>query len=83
MNKIFIVIGECENVYQDEIGGPFVPHPTKEIVKVFANQIDAEKFVKDNKLKTAKRQSYGDTYYYKTRHLSLEIEEHFVETFNH
>ena len=46
--KLYIVIGERENVYQDEIGGPFLPHPSKEIVSVFSTLEKAEKFITSN-----------------------------------
>lgn len=76
--KLYIVIGERENVYQDEIGGPFLPHPSKEIVSVFSTLEKAEKFITSNKLKKQKKERFGDTENYKTGHESMEIEEHFL-----
>jgi hypothetical protein len=76
---IYIVIGEKENVYQDEIDGPFVSHPDKEIVRVFSNGDDARKFVADSKLSKGKRQPYGDTSYYTNGYYDLEIESWEVE----
>ena len=76
---VYIVIGEVEGVYQDEIGGPFVSHPRKEIVRVFSNGDDARKFVADNKLAKCKRQSYGDTSYYRNGYYDMEIESWEVE----
>lgn len=76
---IYIVIGTKENVYQDEIDGPFVSHPDKEIVRVFSNGDDARKFVADNKLPKGKRQPYGDTSYYTNGYYDLEIESWEVE----
>jgi len=72
--NIYIVIGEKENVYQDEIGGPFTPHPNKEIVSVFSNENDAKNFIKQNKLAKTKKDRYGDTSYYQNGYYSLEIE---------
>lgn len=71
---VYIVIGEKENVYQDEIDGPFVSHPDKEIVAVFSDGESARKFVTDNKLTKGKRERYGDTSYYKNGYYDLEIE---------
>lgn len=76
---VYIVIGTKENVYQDEIDGPFVSHPDKEIVKVFSNDDDARKFVADNKLANGKREPYGDTSYYRNGYYDLEIESREVE----
>ena len=76
---VYIVIGERENVYQDEIDGPFVSHPDKEIVRVFSNGDDARKFVADNKLAKGKRQPYGDTVYYRNGYYDMEIESWEVE----
>ena len=76
---VYIVIGTKENVYQDEIDGPFVSHPDKEIVKVFSNDDDARKFVADNKLAKGKRKPYGDTSYYCNGYYDLEIESREVE----
>lgn len=76
--RVYIVIGTTESVYQDEIGGPFLPHPDKEIVEVFSNREDAENFVKNSKLKKPERRSYGDTSFYKGGYYELEIEDHEV-----
>ena len=76
---VYVVIGERENVYQDTIGGEFLPHPDKEIVRVFSNDDDARKFVADNKLAKCKRQSYGDTSYYRNGYYDMEIESWEVE----
>ncbi len=77
--KVYIVIGTRENVYQDEIGGPFVSHPDKEIVRVFLNDDNARKFVADNKLSKGKRERYGDTSYYRNGYYDLEVEGWEVE----
>lgn len=76
MSKIiYIVIGTRENVYQDEIGGPFIPHPDKELVIGFYNQRDAENYISINKLEKVKKQLYGDTSYYKDGFYEMEIQE--------
>ena len=75
---IYIVMGEIEGVYQDEIGGPFVSHPRKEIVKVFANQQTAEYFVENCKLSKPKKESYGDTSYYRFGYYNMDVESHEV-----
>ena len=72
---VYIVIGIRENVYQDEIGGPFISHPDKELVTGFYNQKDAEDYISRNKLAKAKKQSYGDTSYYKDGYYEMEIQE--------
>jgi hypothetical protein len=77
--NVYVVIGERENVYQDEIGGLFLPHPDKEIVKVFSDGESARKFVADSKLAKGKRQPYGDTSYYINGYYDMEIESWEVE----
>lgn len=77
--NVYVVIGERENVYQDEIGGLFLPHPDKEIVKVFSDGESARKFVADSKLTKGKRQPYGDTSYYRNGYYDMEIESWEVE----
>lgn len=79
MNKVYVVVGTTENVYQDEIGGEFLPHPSKEIVRIFKKEQDAEDFIKNSKLKNPERKSYGDTSYYKGGYYELESETHTVE----
>lgn len=79
MSKVYIVVGVRENVYQDRIGGDFSAHPSKEIVQVFCKEQDAKDFIESNRLAKPKRVSYGDTSYYKTGHLELEIEEHYIK----
>ena len=77
--NIYIVIGTKENVYQDTVGGEFLPHPDKEIVNVFSDFSDATKFVADNKLAKGKRERYGDTCYYRNGYYDMEIESWEVE----
>ncbi len=77
--KVYIVIGETKNVYQDKIGEEFVPHPDKEIVSVFYNNNDAKEFVANSKLAKPKKERYGDTSYYRGGYYNLEIESHEVE----
>jgi hypothetical protein len=77
--KVYIVIGTKENVFQDEIGGPFLPHPDKEIVQVFSDYANALKFVSNNKLAKGKRERYGDTSYYRNGYYDMEIESWEVE----
>jgi len=77
--NVYVVIGTRENVYQERIGGEFAAHPDKEIVKIFSNEIAANDFVKNCKLKQPTRKPYGDTSYYKNGFYDLEIETHTVE----
>jgi hypothetical protein len=76
---VYIVIGTKENVFQDIKDGEFLPHPDKEIVRVFANSDDAKQYVADNKLAKGKRERYGDTSYYRNGYYDLEIESWEVE----
>lgn len=80
--KVYVIIGIKENVYQDTIGGPFVEHPDKEIIKICSNLDDAINFVKLAKLSKGKRQPYGDTVYYRGGYYDMEIEEHEIEENN-
>lgn len=75
---VYIVIGEKDNVYQDEIDGPFVSHPDKEIVRVFSKQQTAEYFIQECRLSKPKKDRYGDTSYYKFGYCTMEIESHEV-----
>lgn len=76
---IYIVIGTKENVFQDTVGGEFMPHPDKEIVKVFSNVDNAREFVDNSKLAKPFRKTYGDTVYYENGYYDMEIESHSVE----
>ena len=71
---VYIVIGEKQNVYQDEVGGDFVPHQDKEIVAVFSDRESATNFVTDNKLAKSSQNRYGDISYYRNGYYDLEIE---------
>lgn len=77
--NIYVVVGEIEGVYQDEIGGPFVSHPRKEIVRVFSNKQTAEYFVQNCKLLKPKKERYGDTSYYKFGYYDMALESWEVE----
>jgi hypothetical protein len=76
---IYVVIGTKENVFQDIVGGEFVAHPDKEIVRIFCNDDKAREFVKSSKLVAGTRKSYGDTVYYSGGYYDMEIESHSVE----
>jgi len=76
--NVYIVMGEIEGVYQDEIGGPFVSHPRKEIVRVFSDKEAAENWVKTCKLSKPRKDSYGDTSYYRFGYYNMDVESHEV-----
>jgi hypothetical protein len=71
---VYIVMGEIEGVYQDEIGGPFLSHPRKEIVRVFSCKETAENWVKTCKLSKPRKDSYGDTSYYRFGYYDMDVE---------
>jgi hypothetical protein len=75
---VYIVMGEIEGVYQDEIGGPFLSHPRKEIVRVFSDKETAENWVKTCKLSKPRKDSYGDTSYYRFGYYNMDVESHEV-----
>jgi hypothetical protein len=75
---VYIVIGEVEGVYQDEIGGPFLSHPRKEIVQVFSSRETAENWVKNCKLSKPRKDHYGDTSYYRFGYYDMTVESHEV-----
>lgn len=77
--EVFIIIGTRENVYQEIIGEGFIPHPDKEIVRVFFDENKAINFVENAKLAKPKKERYGDTSYYKGGYISMEIENRVVE----
>lgn len=77
-NKIYILIGETEEIGQSEIGGPFESSFCKEIIDIYAKKSDAEKFIKSNALKKPIKKSFCGTKYYKTGHYSITIEEHYI-----
>lgn len=79
IRSVHVVIGTRENVYQDTVGGNFEPHPEKEIVRIFTDESEAENFVRNSRLKTPKKQRYGDTAHYKQGYYELEIESHKLE----
>ena len=61
--KVYILIGEREEVGQTEIGGPFVSSFSKEIVIVYSDKSDAEKFINSNKLKKPIKERFAGTRY--------------------
>ncbi len=71
----YIIIGTRQNVSQDEIGGPFVPHPEKEVVIGFFNIKDAENYIIKNKLEKPRKSSYSDTSYYNGGYYDMDIVE--------
>lgn len=76
---VYVVVGEVEAVYQDEIDGAFLPHPRKEIVRVFSNKQTAEYFIQNCKLSKPKKERYGDTSYYKFGYYDMTLESWEVE----
>lgn len=77
--ELFVVIGTKENVYQDKIGGQFLAHPDKEIVKIFSDENKAKNFIENSKLAKPKKVPYGDTSYYRGGYENMEIETRFLE----
>ena len=80
--QVYIVIGTKENVYQETVGGEFLPHPDKEIVRVFSSGEQARQFVATSKLAKPTRKSYGDTSYYRGGYYDMEIENHIIGAIN-
>ena len=76
--KVYVLIGEREEMSQTEIGGPFESSFSKEIVDIYSNKSDAEKFINSNILKKPIKERFVGTKYYKTGHYSLQIEEHYI-----
>lgn len=77
--QVYIVIGTKENVYQDTVDGEFLPHPDKEIIRVFSSVEQARQFVDTSKLAKPTRKVYGDTSYYHGGYYDMEIESHIVD----
>ena len=77
--QVYIIIGTKENVYQDTIDGEFLPHPDKEIVRVFSSGEQARQFVANSKLDKPTRKTYGDTSYYRGGYYDMEIENHTID----
>ena len=71
---IYIVLGEKQNVYQDQIGGDFTPHPFKEVVQAFTDYAEANKFILSQKLLAPQKKSYGDTSYYRGGYYDMELQ---------
>lgn len=78
-DKIYIVIGETEDVGQTKIGGPFESTFSKEIIRVYRSKNDAEVFIDSNRLASPVRKTYSGIKRYKTGHSGMEIEEHYIE----
>lgn len=70
---VYIIVGERQEVGQEEIGGPFVTSNYDEIVRVFDSEEKATVFIESNRLKKPKKKSFSGIEYYKTGHYSLEI----------
>ncbi len=77
--KIFLVIAEKEDFYQDKIDGPFVAHKNKDVVKAFRSKNKAESFVDKMKLKKPERVRYGGWVYFKGGYCDMKVEEIEVE----
>lgn len=76
--KVYVLIGETEEIGQSVIGGPFESSFHKEIIGVYLYRSDAEKFIKSNTLKIPIKKTFSGRKYYKTGHYSIEIEEHYL-----
>lgn len=76
--KVYVIIGEREEVGQSRIGGNFESSFHKEIIAIYHNESEAKKFIDSNRLKKPKKQNFCGTKYYKTGHYSMEIEEHYI-----
>ena len=76
--KVYVLIGETEEVGQSQIGGPFESSFHKEIIAIYANRLDAEDFIKSIKLRKPIKETFSGIKYYKTGHCSIEIEEHYI-----
>ncbi len=70
---VYIIIGEKQEVGQEQIGGPFITSSYDEIVEVFDSEEKAIAFIEKNKLKKPKKENFAGTECYKTGHYSLEI----------
>jgi hypothetical protein len=77
--QVYIVIGTKENVYQETVGGEFLPHPDKQIIRVFSSGEHARQFVATSKLAKPTRKGYGDTSYYRGGYYDMEIESHIID----
>ena len=71
---IYVVVGIRESVSQDCIGGPFLPHPTGEVVKAFVKEQDAYDYINNCRLKKPIKKSYGDTSYFKGGYYDMEYD---------
>jgi hypothetical protein len=79
--EIYIVVGETEDVGQDQIGGPFVSHFTRELVYAFNNHKEALEYVESQKLaKPKKGGTYEGDAFYKKGYYNLWVET--VEVFS-
>jgi len=77
-NKVYVVIGETEEVFQITLDGPFQSIFSKEIVNVYSDKLKAENFINANKLKKPIKKTFSGTRFYKNGYYSLEIEEHYI-----
>jgi len=77
--QIYVIIGTRENVSQDEIGGPFVPHPTDELITAFCSETRAQEFISSQRLSQKKSRPRSDTAYYKNGYYDMKYESIFVE----
>jgi len=72
---IYCIIGIKQIVGQIKIGGPFVTDYSREVVRAFRSQEDADNYIAANMLSKPKKESYSGKQYYKGGFYELVIEE--------
>jgi len=76
---VYIIVGEIQEVSQEQIGGRFVTYNYDEIVRVFDSEEKATAFIESNRLKKPKKKNFSGIEYYKTGHYNLEIVQYSVD----
>jgi hypothetical protein len=72
--NIYIIIGETEEVAQSKIGGDFESFYIKEVVGYVDSSEEAEAYIKLNRLKAPRKESYSGTKYYKGGYYDMTYE---------
>ena len=72
--NIYVIIGETEEVAQRVIGGHFESFYIKEVIGYVDSSEEAEAYIKLNRLKAPRRESFSGTKNYKGGYYSMDYE---------
>lgn len=66
---MYVIIGEINEIYQEKIAGPFTDHWSEEHIATFDTESDAQRYIRESRLKKTKRVSYGSDVVFRSNSL--------------